>query len=102
MRNPPARPPGERLAPCLRIASHNIDGLRPPKGQIHTGAFRGYEKLHALLTTWHNLRLQVVCLQETKIRASDAEGKVTIQQRLDAAAATWGLPRYTVAHWGSN
>ena len=27
---------------------------------------------------------------------------MTIQQRLDAAAATWGLPRYTVAHWCSN
>ena len=30
MRNPPARPPGGRLAPCLQIASHNTDGLRPP------------------------------------------------------------------------
>lgn len=102
MRNPPARPPGGRLAPCLRIASHNTDGLRPPRGLTPTGAFRGYEKLHALLTAWHNLRLQVVCLQETKIRASDTEGKLIIQQRLDAAAAAWGLTRYTVVHWGSN
>ena len=59
MERGPNPPPG-RLAPGLRLATWNVNGLSPscPKRR---------ERIHALAREWVSLRLSIVCVQETHL-----------------------------------
>ena len=88
---------GGRLAPGLRCASHNVRGLRcgaaHPQGHLRS-------KVHNLVRIWAvHLRLHVVCLQETKVRADDTLGKTRVEHALLDAAADLGVPPFKV-FWG--
>lgn len=82
-----------RLAPGLRLATHNIRGFR---------AFGGLPAAHRarlLFSEWHRLNLHVVCVQEVQIAGADAEGRDEVRRVLQQAAAAAGAPGYKV-FWG--
>jgi hypothetical protein len=79
---------GGRLAPGLRVASHNPDGQRGDP-QVPTGT--GLSRLYTVLFEWAGQGLHVVGLQE-----SDTRAKATVQQQLDSMANLSGLPRFAV------
>lgn len=77
--------PGSR-APGLRIGSQNVRGLS------------GSEKIPQLFRQWAvDLKLDVVCIQETKVQHAQQSSQVDL--RLQLAAQAWGHPGYT-AFWG--
>jgi hypothetical protein len=78
--------PGGRLAPGLRVATHNVCGLK--------GASSGWAKLHSLFSEWWRQRLDVICLQETKISGDDTAKQHTAEQTLAAIAERGGVAGY--------
>ena len=86
---------GGRLAPGLRLATHNVRGI--------TGGSRpSLKKVHQLFSIWGTqLRLDVVCFQEVLIAADATDRQRSVQQALDAAAQRHGHPGYAI-HWGCN
>lgn len=80
-----------RLAPGLRVATHNVRGLRGAS----TGVMAGLAKAHALVRLWWcQLRLDIVCVQECKVKASDRSGQQNIEHAVAAAAEELGAPGY--------
>jgi exonuclease III len=81
----PSYAPGVR-APGLRVGTHNVRGLLADNGL----------KLTQLVRQWAGrLRLHIVCVQETKLRESQA---ARAQTQLRLAAAQLQLPAYR-AFW---
>lgn len=92
---------GGRLAPGLRFASHNTDGLRDRPRLSPQNRFPGLSKLHALMKTWHHLNAHIICLQETHLHTIDILTHEQIELLLQSAPDEWGLPKFT-PFWGSN
>ena len=86
-------PPGGKLAPGLRVATHNVRGLRGAVGPHQLA------KVHTLFNEWHRLRLHVVLLQEIKVGYGDVAGQRKVERALAQAAAAAGSPGYKVV-WG--
>ena len=85
---------GGRLAPGLRIATHNVQGMAGRR-------MSSLVKVHQLFKIWCELNLDIVCVQETKIAADNSSRQREVQQALDAAAARHGHPGFEV-QWGCN
>ena len=86
---------GGRLAPGLRLATHNVRG-------IMGGSLTSLKKVHQLFSIWWTqLRLDIVCVQEICIAADATNRQRSVQQALDAAAKRRGHPGYSI-HWGCN
>ena len=86
---------GGRLAPGLRLATHNVRG-------IMGGSLSSLKKVHQLFSIWWTqLRLDIVCVQEVMITADATNRQRSVQQALDAAAQRRGHPGYSI-HWGCN
>lgn len=85
---------GGRLAPGLRIATHNVQGMAGRR-------MSSLVKVHQLFKIWCELRLDIICVQEVKIAADNSGRRRQVQQALDAAAARHGHPGFEV-HWGCN
>ena len=83
---------GGRLAPGLRIATHNVRG-------IAGRSISSLQKSHQLFKIWCQLRLHIVCAQEINIKAEDTNRQRNVQQALDAAATRHGHPGFNI-HWG--
>ena len=102
----PSFAPG-RHAPGLRVATHNVRGFGKGAWEAIDGQLRApplaiadiTDKLHALVALWAQLKLDVVCLQETHLR--DERAAAATQLRLDEAAASLLCPGFT-AFWGNN
>jgi exonuclease III len=85
---------GGKYAPCLRIATHNIRGLG--------SQLNGLDKARSLLKLWWNdLTLDIVCIQEVLVRASDKEAIRRVEKVLADVARSYGVPEYQLT-WGCN
>ncbi len=74
----------------LRVGTHNLGGARPSSpAQMH--------KLHAAVILWAQLRLDVVCLQET--HHSCFGDRPLFERRLQAASARLHGPGWTVVSY---
>ena len=86
---------GGRLAPGLRLATHNVRG-------IMGGSLTSLKKVHQLFGIWWTqLRLDIVCVQEVCVAADATNRQRSVQQALDAAAQRRGHPGYSI-HWSCN
>ena len=93
-----------RLAPGLRIISHNIRGfgseIKPRDGSVS-----GSDHLHALFACWADLRAHVICIQETHLNKAAFSGEpgcpADVERRLQLAATASLLPGYK-AFWSHN
>ena len=83
---PPSRP--------LRVATHNMGGLRIQEGHA-------FERIETAVRVWADQRLDVVCLQET--HHINAEDHTRLQQALRNASARRHLPGWAIAafSWSS-
>lgn len=97
----PARPAGV-MAPCLRMATHNVNGLL-------TEDAHGVPRVVKLYQQWAaDLKLHVVCLQETHITSLGEQQRVEelLQQAATAAPhlgsfkAYWGNTNSNDSHAG--
>ena len=74
-------------APGLRVGTHNVNGLRAPG------------KLWNLISLWaRDLRLDVVCLQETKIGADDVAAMGIVENLVATYTSQLLCPAYTI-YW---
>ena len=92
---------GGRLAPGLRIASHNTDGIRDRPRLSHLNRFPGLSKMHALMKTWLPVNAHIICMQETHLHTSDILTHELLETHFQSAPDEWGLPKFT-PFWGSN
>ena len=67
-----------RLAPGLRVLSHNVDGLN------------NATKIHALVSLWAHLKAHIICVQETHLGSLKVISRA--QQFLNEATQQLGLP----------
>lgn len=91
---------GGRLAPGLKIASHNIAGIRDTTRYRSYTKFPGLSKLYSLFRIWRTLDPDILCLQETHLHTSDEATLRQTEQRLYTAPED-GFRRYTPI-WGNN
>ena len=95
----PARPAGV-MAPCLRIATHNVNGLL-------TRDTQGVPRVTKLYHQWTaDLKLHVVCLQETHITSLEEQMQAeqlladAVEPHMDAFTAFWGNTTPDDSHAG--
>jgi len=93
-----------RLAPGLRIVSHNVRGMGSEVKAL-AGTDGGPGHLHALSDCWAGLRAHIICLQETHLRRNARSGETgcaaDVERRLQAAATASQRSGYA-AFWAHN
>ena len=83
-----SNPPPGRLAPGLRMATWNVNGLCPSSPLRR-------ERIHAFVREWISLRLSIICVQETHLTPRTAS---TVEALLHAATTDIHAPPFT-AFW---